>query len=232
MVFTIARLSYIGGEILAHESANYKSVYLTSLDYPEVFWSSLAKRLLKWRGGDFETINSCDFKRGHVEWFKDGTLNASGNQRIVRFTCRLMSLMSIKYSNCFVITESCLDRHIPETKSPALIHYQADRTQTPITYTYVNLNTHMSWVCKIHFSPILPPHRELKAMTCQIANLMIQAQLKYCKGRKHVSASGSEGSNISNMAEPNAPAMVMICMPLNPLAVASMLACARIGAVH
>ena len=67
-------------------------------------------------------------------------------------------------------------------------------------------------------------------MTCQIANLMIEAQLKYKDGKSKPIE--SDRSNISDMAEADVPAKVMICMPLNPLAVASMLACARIGAVH
>ena len=68
-------------------------------------------------------------------------------------------------------------------------------------------------------------------MTCQIANLMTKAQLKY-KGRKRFPSGSSDSSNIPETTETGAPAMVMICMPLSPLAVASMLACARIGAVH
>ena len=73
-------------------------------------------------------------------------------------------------------------------------------------------------------------HRELKGMTCQIANLMTEAKLNY-KGRKNIPA-GSDRPNVLDPTEADVPAMVMICMPLNPLAVASMLACARIGAVH
>ena len=75
-------ICHAGGEVIAYESGNYKSVHQTSLDYPEVFWSSLAKRLLKWRTDEFETISSCDFSKAHIEWFKGGTLNASGNQHI------------------------------------------------------------------------------------------------------------------------------------------------------
>ena len=73
----------IGGEVLAHESADYNRVYKTSLDYPEVFWSSLAKKFLTWRENAFETINSCDFKKGRIEWFRGGILNASGNKHIL-----------------------------------------------------------------------------------------------------------------------------------------------------
>ena len=73
----------IGGEVLAHESADYNRVYKTSLDYPEVFWSSLAKKFLTWRENAFETINSCDFREGRIEWFKGGILNASGNKHIL-----------------------------------------------------------------------------------------------------------------------------------------------------
>ena len=73
-------------------------------------------------------------------------------------------------------------------------------------------------------------YRKLKEMTCRIANLMIEAQLKYRNGKPK--SVGSDRSNISDTAEEDGPAKVMICMPLNPLAVASMLACARIGALH
>ena len=67
-------------------------------------------------------------------------------------------------------------------------------------------------------------------MTCQIANLMIEAGLKYTNGKSK--PADKDGSNIADAKKAAVPAMVMICMPLNPLAVASMLACARIGAVH
>ena len=82
-VYTSVCLSYIGGKVLAHESADYHRVYQASLDYPEVFWSSLAKKLLTWRESAFETIDSCDFSKGRIEWFKGGILNASGNQHIL-----------------------------------------------------------------------------------------------------------------------------------------------------
>lgn len=54
---------------------------------------------------------------------------------------------------------------------------------------------------------VVPTCRELLEMTCRIANV-----LKRLRVSKHQT--------------------VIICMPVFPLAVASMLACARIGAVH
>ena len=72
----------LGEEVLAYESADYQRVHRTSLDYPEVFWSNLAKKLLVWRCKDFVTINCCVPETGHIEWFKEGKLNASGKLQI------------------------------------------------------------------------------------------------------------------------------------------------------
>ena len=70
-------------------------------------------------------------------------------------------------------------------------------------------------------------------MTCQIASLMTEAHLNY-KGCK--SEEGLPVCTDKSTQEPtqngDKPKVVLICMPLTPLAVASMLACARIGAVH
>ena len=71
----------LGEEVLAYESADYHRVYKTSLDYPEVFWSSLAKKLLHWKR-EFVAVNCCNPKAGHIEWFKEGILNASGKFKL------------------------------------------------------------------------------------------------------------------------------------------------------
>ena len=86
-IFIIIELPWphtaVDKEILAHESADYHRVYEASLEYPEVFWVKLAKKLLKWREDAFESINSCDLSSGHVEWFSGGTLNVNGNKHIL-----------------------------------------------------------------------------------------------------------------------------------------------------
>ena len=78
----IVIVRYIGEEVLAYESADYQRVRWTSLKYREVFWSSLAKKLLVWRCEDFVAIDCCSPKTGHIEWFKEGKLNASGKLQI------------------------------------------------------------------------------------------------------------------------------------------------------
>ena len=118
--------------------------------------------------------------------------------------------------------------------SPALHYYRADGTKKTFSYKYVNTNTSYQCCCGLFGECIVRyvvwTYRELKEMTCQIANLMIEAGLKYENGKSKPAA--DDKSTTSDIAGTDVPKMVMICMPLNPLAVASMLACSRIGAVH
>ena len=70
-------------------------------------------------------------------------------------------------------------------------------------------------------------------MTCQIANMMIEAGLK-CKASmsQECLLATTDKSAEEPAQEGFKPKVVMICMPLTPIAIASMLACARIGAIH
>ena len=70
-------------------------------------------------------------------------------------------------------------------------------------------------------------------MTCQIASLLIEAGLKCKASTSHECLlESTDRSAEEPVQEGSKPKVVMICMPLTPLAVASMLACARIGAIH
>ena len=49
-----------------------------SLDHPEEFWSTLARKRLKWYK-DFDNVMECDMKKGEFSWFRGGQLNVSVN---------------------------------------------------------------------------------------------------------------------------------------------------------
>ena len=63
-----------------NEDPNIKThadLYKFSLEQPNIFWSKLARSRLAW-SKDFSVDHSGDFANGHIEWFTDGELNASG----------------------------------------------------------------------------------------------------------------------------------------------------------
>ena len=56
----------------------FNSLYQNSIADPESFWKSQASQNLTWIKEPTQ-ISSCDMRKGKIEWFKDGILNASYN---------------------------------------------------------------------------------------------------------------------------------------------------------
>ena len=56
----------------------FNSLYKNSIADPDSFWRSQASQNLTWIKEPTQ-ISSCDMRRGKIEWFKDGILNASYN---------------------------------------------------------------------------------------------------------------------------------------------------------
>ena len=111
---------------------------------------------------------------------------------------------------------NCLDRHVAKDPSAVAIIWEKNEPgdQEEITYKYVCCSSGVESFRYVDYSTILHMFfchllhcRDLLEQTCQIANVLRNAGVQ--KGDK-----------------------VMIYMPMMPLAVAAMLACARMGAVH
>ena len=115
----------------------------------------------------------------------------------------------------FLVSVNCLDRHVARNPSAVAIIWEKNEPgeQEEITYKYVRhfnafcYSIYMMDVQKGMYVCILSDIRKLLDQTCQIANVLSDVGVK--KGDK-----------------------VMIYMPAMSLAVAAMLACARMGAVH
>ena len=56
----------------------FNSMYQNSITDPDSFWKSQASQNLTWIKEPTQ-ISSCDMRKGKIEWFKDGILNASYN---------------------------------------------------------------------------------------------------------------------------------------------------------
>ena len=56
----------------------FNSLYQNSIADPDSFWRSQASQNLTWIKEPTQ-ISSCDMRKGKIEWFKDGILNASYN---------------------------------------------------------------------------------------------------------------------------------------------------------
>ena len=66
-------LSKFGQSIASHEE-----LHKFSVDYPDEFWSTLARKRLLWYN-DFDKVMECDMKKGQFKWFNGGQLNVSVN---------------------------------------------------------------------------------------------------------------------------------------------------------
>ena len=60
------------GSIRTHDD-----LYKLSLAKPDLFWGKLARSRLDWYK-DFSLVRDCDLSKGHIRWFLDGKINASG----------------------------------------------------------------------------------------------------------------------------------------------------------
>ena len=121
--------------------------------------------------------------------------------------------MSLNDHFCFSV--NCLDRHVAKNPSTVAVIWEKNEPgkQEEITYKYVRqcinccYSVLMMTIERSQKICIFSANRELLDQTCQIANVLRNAGVQ--KGDK-----------------------VMIYMPMMPLAVAAMLTCARMGAVH
>lgn len=136
----------------------YLAMYEESVTQPEQFWAEHGKRI-SWFT-PFSKVKDTSFDLGnvHVNWFSDGSLNASYN---------------------------CLDRHLPAKANHVAYYWEGDEPGVQKAVTY----------------------QELYDEVCQLANAM--RTLGVAKGDR-----------------------VTIYLPMIPAAVVSLLACARIGAIH
>ena len=55
----------------------HEDLYELSLSKPDKFWGTLARSRLDWFS-DFGMVRDCDLGKGHIRWFLDGKINASG----------------------------------------------------------------------------------------------------------------------------------------------------------
>ena len=78
----------------------FNSMYQNSIDDPDSFWRSQASQNLTWIKEPTQ-ISSCDMRKGKIEWFKDGILNASYN---------------------------CIDKHLDKPNKTAIIWESDDPT--------------------------------------------------------------------------------------------------------
>lgn len=59
----------------------HDDLYKLSIEDPDYFWGTLARSRLQWNE-DFGLVKDCDLKKGHIRWFLDGKINASGKMRL------------------------------------------------------------------------------------------------------------------------------------------------------
>jgi len=86
----------------------YKSLYDRSITDPEGFWAEQADTYLSW-DRKWDSVLSYDFYEAHIEWFKNGRLNASTN---------------------------CLDRHMETIADKVALYWEGDAPSEANAYTY------------------------------------------------------------------------------------------------
>ena len=115
-----AKLYPVSAEAAAHAWINndqYLEMYKRSIDDPEGFWAEQATEFLTWFK-PWDKVLDWDFTKGHIEWFKGGTLNVSYN---------------------------CLDRHLDKRGDQVAIIWEGDSPNEDKKLTYKQLHTE---VCK------------------------------------------------------------------------------------
>ncbi|KAF3824587.1 hypothetical protein GH733_009921 [Mirounga leonina] len=212
----------------AAQPGSYQAQSAQAARDPVAFWGPLARDTLVW-DTPYHTVWDCDFSSGKIGWFLGGQLNVSVN---------------------------CLDQHVQKSPESVALIWERDEpgTEVRITYSYVAMNlcqyqptmktlfsgkefagqqaleyllSSVPWlgIRYLLFAELCHPKnsvfwpspslmafsslyfRELLETTCRLANTL----------KRHGIRRGDR---------------VAIYMPVSPLAVAAMLACARIGAVH
>ncbi len=100
------------------DEARYQAMYEQSINSPDDFWMEQANLFLDWFQ-PWTQVSSADFFNGHIEWFKDGKLNACYN---------------------------CIDRHLPERKEQIAIIWEGDDPNDDKHISYQELHHH---VCRL-----------------------------------------------------------------------------------
>ena len=89
----------------------YKTLHERSITDPEGFWAEQADTYLNW-DKKWDSVLSYDFYEAHIEWFKNGRLNASAN---------------------------CLDRHMETIADKVALYWEGDDPAEANAYTYRDL---------------------------------------------------------------------------------------------
>ncbi len=97
--------------------ASYQIMYQHSINEPDKFWAQQAELFLDWHK-PWHTVQTCDYRTGHIRWFEGGELNVSVN---------------------------CVDRHLPTRADQVAIIWEGDDPQHSQLITYEELHTE---VCK------------------------------------------------------------------------------------
>ena len=100
------------------DNDRYLQMYQASIETPDVFWTEQAREFLTWQT-PFTQVSSADLKKGEVNWFTDGTLNASVN---------------------------CIDRHLPGRSDQVAIIWEGDDPKDDASITYQELHEQ---VCRL-----------------------------------------------------------------------------------
>ena len=96
----------------------YRLIYERSISDPSAFWAEQARENLDWFA-DFGRVVDADFRKGQVDWFSNGKLNACQN---------------------------CIDRHLEERAAQTAIIWEGDDPNQVQHISYQELYTE---VCKL-----------------------------------------------------------------------------------
>jgi acetyl-CoA synthetase len=92
--------------------AEFKEMYKLSINSPEEFWSSQAKKYLDWFS-DWDKVYSANLSKGEVKWFEGAKLNAAYN---------------------------CIDRHLDSKANETAIIWEGDNPEDERKITYQSLH--------------------------------------------------------------------------------------------
>jgi acetyl-CoA synthetase len=100
------------------DKAKFQTMYQHSVSDPDTFWAEQGKRIDWFK--DYSKVKNCSFAPGNIDinWYQDGTLNASYN---------------------------CLDRHLKERGEQVAIIWESDDPNRSESITYKQLHQR---VCK------------------------------------------------------------------------------------
>lgn len=183
----------------------YDELLAESIQNPKEFWSRMACKTLVWDElfTKEKILDQCNLAEGRIHWF-DGRLNASGVLLLLWLWLCFLLLWLLLLLTWLSYPVNCLDRHADSAShKPAVIWERNDGGSECISYQWVL--PHSCQAVNLEFYMCFL--RKLLEMTCQIAHVL----------KKKEVAKGD---------------VVLIYMSSSPLAVAAMLACTRIGAVH